>query len=109
MPTLVIHAPRERENNPTPNYKSFESIFASRPCVGPDYAIARNLLVRLYPGCGVVLLCKDRPKRAEGKLVKLVPTTKAGNGIQRYNVYIEGLKIVPYKSESLSRTGVAVI
>jgi hypothetical protein len=106
MPTLVIHAPWERENKPTPNYKSFESIFASNPCVGPDYAIPRDLFTHLYPGCGVVLLCKDKPRRAEGKLVKLDPTFKAGNAMQRYNVYIDHLTMVPYKPENLTRSGV---
>ena len=89
--------------------KSFEAIVNSRPCVGPDYAITRDLVAQLYAGCGVVLLCKDKPRRAEGTLVKLVPTVRAGNGIQRYDVYIDNLEMVPYKSECLNRNGVAII
>jgi hypothetical protein len=57
----------------------------------------------------VVLLCKDTEKRAEGKLVKLVPTGKTDNGIERYDVYFENIKMVPYKAERLNRNGVAVI
>ena len=81
MSTLVLHAPKARDNNPTPNYKSFEHTFASG--VGKDYALAGGVLAEIVLGCLVVLLCKDKPMRAEGTLVKLIPTFKAGNGIQR--------------------------
>ena len=74
-----------------------------------DYAINAKLFPRITLGGRVVLLCKDEPRRAEGRLVKLVPTFKAGNGIQRYDVHIENLKMVPYKPESLNRNGVAAI
>lgn len=107
MSTLVLHAPKARDNNPTPNYKSFEHTFASG--VGKDYALAGGVLAEIVLGCLVVLLCKDKPMRAEGTLVKLIPTFKAGNGIQRYDVHMENLKMVPYKPESLNRNGVAVI
>ena len=60
-------------------------------------------------GAKVVLLNKDDGGRAQGRLVELVPTSKAGNGMQRYNVHVADLKIVPYRSERLTRTGVAVI
>ena len=56
-----------------------------------------------------MLLSKDERKRAEGKLVRLVPTIKAGNGIQRYDVHVEGLRKVPYKPEDINRNGVAVL
>ena len=77
--------------------------------VGDGYAIAQTLFAQLSPGCGVVLLCKDTEKRAEGTLVELVPTGKADNGIERYNVRFENIKMVRYKSERLNRNGVAVI
>jgi hypothetical protein len=83
------------------------SLITSR--VGDGYAITQNLFSKLSPGCGVVLLCKDSEKRAEGTLVELVPTGKTDNGIERYDVHFESMKMVPYKSERLNRNGVAVI
>jgi hypothetical protein len=103
--TLVIHAPRQKSR--AEGKKSFERTFATRK--GRGYAIARNLYERCWPGCEVVLLSKDEGKRAEGRLVKLVPTVKADNGIQRYDVYIEKLRMVRYRPEALNRNGVAVL
>lgn len=105
MAMLVINAPRWRVQQE--NAKSFERTFHSG--VGDGYAISKNLFDQLSPGCGVVLLSKDQKLRAEGKLIRLVPTTKANNGIQRYDVYIENLTRVPYRPEHLNRNGVAVI
>ena len=105
MPTLVINAPKLTTQQQ--NKKSFESTLASG--VGDGYAISKKLFEQLYPGCGVVLLSKDQKLRAEGKLVKLIPTCKADNGIQRYDVQIDKLTRVPYKPESLNRNGVTVI
>ena len=105
MPTLVINAPREMVQSDSK--KSFENTLATG--VGEGYAISRTLFEQCRPGCPVVLLSKDERKRAEGKLVRLVPTSKAGNGIQRYDVHIKDLAVVPYKPEALNRNGVAVI
>jgi hypothetical protein len=44
-----------------------------------------------------VLLSKDEELRAEGELVELVPKSKTGSGIQRYDVHMKNLKMVPYK------------
>jgi hypothetical protein len=106
MSTLVIHAPRQKVQ-PGGYWKSFERIFELS--VGFGYAIASTLFAQLNPGDGVVLLDKDKRLRAEGKLVKLEPAGKAGNGVARYDVHIGNLKMVPYKPESLNRNGVAVI
>ena len=105
MPTLVIHAPAGKAQQE--NKQSFETTFTRG--VGDGYAIAQNLFSQLSPGCRVVLLCKDSEKRAEGQLVKLFPTGKTDNGIERYDVYFENMKMVPYKAERLNRNGVAVI
>jgi hypothetical protein len=56
-----------------------------------------------------VVLDKDKKQRAEGLLIKPVPTVKAKNGGQRYDVHIKDLKPVIYKSEKLNHNGVAVI
>jgi hypothetical protein len=105
MPTLVIHAPREKCKRE--NKKSFESTRASG--IGDGYAIYADLFSLLYPGWRVVLLSKDQKLRAEGRLAKLDPADKTENGIQRYDVYVEGFEMVPYKPERLNKCGVSVI
>jgi len=102
--TLVIHAPNYRVAK-----KSFEAVLKSG--IGAGYAIYKKDISRLVPGCKVVLLRKDvNRKRAEGTLNKLVPTNRyTPQGIQRYDVHIEGLKVVAYKPEKLNRFGVAVL
>lgn len=105
MVSLVLNAPQEQVNEN--NKKSFQSIINSR--IGVGYVISKGQYEQLYEGCQVILLCKDRKQRAEGKLRKLIPTEKAGNGIQRYDVYMDDLKLVKYKPELLNRAGVAVI
>jgi len=105
MSTLVMNAPRAKSEQE--NKQSFEATFESG--IGDGYAISKGLFSRLSAGSGVVLLDKDQGKRAEVMLLQLVPTEKTGNGIQRYDVHVKNLKMVPYKPESLNRNGVTVI
>ena len=105
MATLVINAPRQQAQQE--QKKSFESTIRSG--IGEGYAISYNLVTQLVPGCSVIILSKDQKLRAEGELVELIPTEKASNGIQRYNVHIKNIKQVPYKPEKLNRNGVSVI
>ena len=98
------NAPKQMVNSE--DKRSFEQTLATG--IGRGYAIAHNLWLLCRPGCSVVLLSKDEGKRAEGTLLKLVPTEKAGNGIQRYDVHIDGLRPAPYQPEALNRNGVAV-
>jgi len=104
MTWLVIHAPNVRTRKE--GARGFdETIGKGVGC----YAINRRLFSQLTAGCGVVLLCKDRHRRAEGTLVKLEPNGKTNNNIQRYEVHIANLREVKYKSERLNRNGVAII
>ncbi len=105
MLTLLINAPKAKVQEE--NKRSFESTFKSG--IGDEYAIWSHLVSHLVPGCKVVLLSKDEELRAEGELVELVPKSKTGSGIQRYDVHIKSLKMVPYKAEHLNRNGIAVI
>jgi hypothetical protein len=105
MPTLVINAPKAKVQEE--NSRSFYNTFKSG--IGDECAIPKNLVDQITPGCVVVLLSKDEELRAEGRLIKLVPKSIARNGIQRYDVYIENLKMVPYKHECLNQNGVAII
>jgi hypothetical protein len=106
MAILVINAPRWRVRQE--NARSFEEILHLG--IGEGYAIYNNIFDQLSPGCGVVVLDKKQNLRAEGQLIRLVPTTRTNNGIQRYDVYIQNLtEVVPYRPERLNRCGVAVI
>lgn len=105
MPSLVINAPKQQVI--LNNKKSFQETLNSG--IGQGYAINSTLFRQIYLGCRVVLLSKDQRLRAEGELVKLVPTFKTKNGIQRYDVYIKNLTTVTYKPERLNHNGVAVI
>lgn len=111
MPSLVIHAPEYQVVQV--GKKSF--IDTLHTGIGEGYAINRKLFEQIYPGCRVILLCKDTRCRAEGELIRLEPAMKEGNplitknGIQRYDVYIRNLMKVTYKSEDLNKCGVAVI
>jgi hypothetical protein len=105
MATLVINAPMAKVQQQ--GSRSFYSTFKSS--VGDEYAISASLRAQLSPGCKVVLLSTDEDKRAEGDLVKLVPKSKTKSGMQRYDVHIKNLKMVPYKPENINRYGVAVI
>lgn len=111
MITLVIHTPYHRVKD---GAKSFKAVLADG--VGVGYIITPNELsiLKSSSNVSVVVLDKDKKQRAEGTLINplinLVPTKKAENGKQRYNVKnIKNLKRVQYKSESLNRNGIAVI
>jgi hypothetical protein len=105
MATLVIHAPLQKALQQ--GKRSFAQTFATG--IGDGYAIARRLFQQLSPGDGVILLDKDTLQRAEGTIAGLQPNGWTGNGIQRYDVLLQNLAMVPYQSDSLNRNGVAVI
>jgi len=107
MTTLVIHAPDYMVKKS--GKKSFEQVLADG--IGKGYAIYEEYISKLPKGSKVVLLRKDRnKKRAEGILVRLVPTGRyTPQGMQRYDVHIKGLAEVSYKPEELNHCGVAII
>ncbi len=105
MATLVINAPKWRSDSE--DVRSFDQTFAMG--IGQGYAIPSRIHEQCRSGSKIVLLCKDEAKRAEGVLVKLAPTEKAANGMQRYDVHMRDLVKVPYSPEALGRTGVAMI
>lgn len=104
MVTLIIHAPRAQSRA---GKRSFHATL--RRGVGDGYAIWKRLREMCYAGCAVVVLCKDEERRAQGRLVRLVPNTKTRSGIQRYDVHMKGLREVRYRPERLNRNGVAVL
>jgi hypothetical protein len=76
--------------------------------VGDGYAVYPRLFQQISPGERLILLDKDTRRRAEGILVGLQPNGWTLNGIQRYDVLMRDMAIVPYQSIPLERTGVAV-
>ena len=104
--TLVIGArdSKAKKQGKTP----FSKIFTTG--IGPRYAIYNDYISKLRLGFStVVLLDRDKKKRAEGLLTKLERIEKAGNGVWQYNVHVKKWTEVPYKPESLNRCGVALI
>jgi hypothetical protein len=107
MPTLVIHAPSSLAR--LSGYKSFDQIVSDGKAMG--YAIPRGLFQQLSPDDPVVVICNAHQKQASGRIEQLVPTEKAGNGQQRYDVVIKDLRPERYTHAMtpLGRSGVAVV
>jgi hypothetical protein len=104
MHTLIIHAPKSKCNPTLGN--CFADYF--RTGVGKDYVIGKGNKSKLtIPGSRLVLLDKESKLRAEGTLIKLVPTKKTPQ--QRYDVHFEDQKMVPYASVKLNYYGIAVL
>src|SRR5262245_5121832 len=74
--TLIFNVPGAKAH--LDGYLDFAATVAGG--VGKGYAIPKAGADRLAPGDKVVVLDKDRERRAEGTLVKLVADGKAGNG-----------------------------
>jgi|SRR5579871_2026636 len=106
MPTLFLLAPHSK-TQPGTHHKDFYTIVANG--VGPDYGISSNLIQQVTTGMRVVLFDRDRRLQAEGTVAAYVPTAKAGNGVQRYDVSIRGLILLPYTNPPrVNRFGVAI-
>lgn len=105
MTRLVLHAPKRTTQ--TDEKRSFDHIVATG--IGEGYILSRREWELCHPGCRVVILSKDERRRAEGVCVNIIPTSKANNHQQRYDVHISALEIVSYHDEPLNRNGVAVI
>lgn len=106
MSTLFLLAPKSK-NNPSSHHKDFYTIFNSG--VGPDYGISQGQLVQIFVGMPVILFDRDLKRQASGTVVSYTPTTKAGNGVQRYDVRIRNLTVQPYDNPPrVNRFGVAI-
>jgi hypothetical protein len=106
MSTLFLLAPHSR-TQPGTHRKDFYTIVANG--VGPDYGISTNLMPQVGAGMPVVVFDRDRRLQAEGTVTGYAPTTKAGNGVQRYDVSIRGLTQRPYTNPPrVNRFGVGI-
>jgi len=106
MSTLFLLAPKSK-NNPSSHQKDFHTIFNSG--IGPDYGISRGQIARIFVGMPVVLFDRDLQRQASGTVVGYTPTTKAGNGVQRYDVNISNFSPQQYNDPPrVNRFGVAI-
>jgi hypothetical protein len=105
-PTLFLLAPHSK-NQPGTHYKDFYTILANG--VGPDYGISSSLIQQVATGMPVIVFDRDRRLQPQGTVTGRAPTTKAGNGVQRYDVSIHGLTLRPYTNPPrVNRFGVGV-
>lgn len=108
MTTLYLNVPKDKVDGE--GKKSYADTLAS--AIGSGYAIPMGQAMQCAAGSNVVLLCQVTGQRAEGKLKTLKLTgEKAGNGMVRYDVYMEDLAAVPYRPApaNFGRTGVLVM
>ena len=106
MATLYLGTPHSRAMN---GARSFEEVMKNEN--GRAYALSKHEAQTLKPGDKVVVVRKDRyPSRAEGRLLKIEPTGRWANHLQRFDVHIEGLTVVEYHpGPLLKRTGVLLV
>ena len=109
MTTLVIHAPTWRHR--TDSAKSFQQTISSR--MGEGYALLASEVESLARGCDVIVLDKGGKRRANATLNHLEPTgVWTANHVQRYNVYLDGVREIPFDNSAsirLNRRGIALI
>jgi len=107
MPPLVIHAPHSQvQQNQKQSFN--QTVAIGR---GDGYAINNGLFSQLSPGDNVVVICKVHHRQAVGQIKELTPTVKTGTGMQRYDVVLANLELVPYThgNTKLNRNGVAIV
>ncbi|MCA1596220.1 MAG: hypothetical protein LC772_07320 [Chloroflexi bacterium] len=107
MPTLILHTPHFPAGEQ--RKQSFDETVATGR--GDRYAINGRLFEQLSPGDRVVVICKHHQRQAEGIIAQFIPIVKTRNGIQRYDVVMENLVVVPFSlgNVRLNRNGIAVI
>jgi len=106
MPTLFLSAPGGPEVQGVRTF-DVKSIFVTG--IAPDYAIAKSLIGQIYVGIAVVVFDREHRLQLEGVLEECRPTTKAGNGIQRYDLHVGQRRLVPYSvTPRVNHCGVAV-
>lgn len=106
MSTLYLLAPQSK-NNPTTHHRDFYTILTNG--VGPDYGISTAQLSQIHAGMRVILFDRDRALQASGTVAGLRPTTRAGNGVQRYDITVRGFVTQTYAHPPrVNRFGVGI-
>jgi hypothetical protein len=107
MSTLFLLAPKSK-NNPSSHQKDFDTIFETG--VGPDYGISQGQITRIFVGMPVILFDRDLQRQASGTIAGYTVTTKAGNGVQRYDVKISNFRLQKYTNPPrVNRFGVTIL
>jgi hypothetical protein len=105
MATLAINASLKMAQQQ--GKRSFVQTLTAR--VADGYALSRAQFQQLNPGDHILLLEKETGQCAEGTLVGLQPNGCTLNYMQRYDVLMQNMIMVPYRNVRLRRWGVAVI
>jgi hypothetical protein len=106
MPTLLLLAPKSRAQ-PGTHRRDYYTILANS--VGPDFGISAHQISQVTVGMPVIVFDRDRSLQAGGVVAGYTPTSRAGNGVQRYDVAIRDLASRQYTNPpSVNRFGVAV-
>lgn len=106
MRTLFLLAPNSKTQAGT-HRKDFYTIIASG--IGPDYGISTNLITQVTPGMPAVVFDRDRRLEAHGVVTNYMATSKAGNGVQRYDIHIRNFVQVLYTNPpKVNRFGVGI-
>jgi hypothetical protein len=107
MPTLYLSAPGTSQADGDVRTFDVATIFAEG--VAPDYAVSNNLIEQVTSGMNVVVFDRNRLKQLEGILRSYSSTTKAGNGLQRYDFHIAERRMVAYSNPpNVNHCGVGV-
>jgi len=77
--------------------------------VGDAYALSQNQFQQVSLGDRLLVLEKRTGRCAEGVLAGLQPNGWTLNGMQRYDVLMQDMVMVPYQNVLLKRWGVTVI
>jgi len=103
---LVLSAARDKVStaNAAP---SFEQIVATG--IGPTYAISDSDRRKISIGCRVVIIDKQKRKRAEATVDRFVLAGKTETGMQRYDVHFKDVQEATYSDERLERWGTSVV
>ncbi|HXC44855.1 MAG TPA: hypothetical protein VNY51_15200 [Candidatus Dormibacteraeota bacterium] len=106
MPTLLLLAPKSRTQAGT-HRRDFYTILANS--MGPDFGISARQISQVTVGMPVIVFDRDRSLQAEGVVAGYTRTSRAGNGVQRYDIAIRDLISRQYANPPrVNRFGVAI-
>ena len=107
MATLYLSAPGSSATQGLARTFDVRTILGSG--VAPDYAMSANLAAQVVTGMKAVVFDRDSQEQIEGIVEAFTPTTKAGNGLQRYDVLLGNRRRVPYSNPpKVNHCGVAI-
>ena len=105
MSTLILHTPT---NGVGLGKQSFDATIKSKIATG--FAISKKNLTIAQQCSDVIILDKNRKKKASGTIVQILLSKKspAGNGMSRYDISFKEPKAEKFHAEPLSRSGIGI-